>query len=116
MSKTSLRDIDYLQDILDSIEKIRKFIQNFNYTEFEKDDKTLYAVIRAIEIIGEATKKIPNKIRNSYPNVPWREMARMRDKLIHDYLGLNTEVVWETATNDIPQLEPSIRQIISEVQ
>jgi len=102
MSKTSLRDIDYLQDILDSIEKIRKFIQDFNYTEFEKDDKTLYAVIRAIEIIGEAIKKIPNKIRNSYPNVPWREMAGMRDKLIHDYLGLNTEVVWETATNDIP--------------
>ena len=113
---TAERDYnDYLQDISDSIEKISEFIQGMNLSEFEKDDKTLYAVIRAIEILGEATKIIPKKIKNQFPEVPWREMAGMGDKLIHDYFGINTEVVWKTAKNDIPPLKSSIEQIINEL-
>ena len=108
--------MDYLQDILDSIVKIDKFTRGMNLLEFEKDDKTIYAVIRAIEILGEASKKIPDQIKDKYPDIPWREISGMRDKLIHDYFGVNTEVVWKTVKNDVPPLKVLIEQIINEQQ
>ncbi len=103
---------DYLKDILDSIEKVNQFIQDMNYMEFKQDDKTIYAVIRAIEILGEASKQIPKEMKRIFPDVPWREMAGMRDKLIHNYFGINIEVVWKTAIQDIPPLKPLIESII----
>ena len=75
---------DYLEDILDAISKIANFIEGMTFDQFSRDDKTAYAVIRALEIIGEATKHIPEHVRKSNPDISWREMAGIRDKLIHD--------------------------------
>lgn len=106
---------DYLEDILDAISKIANFIEGMTFDQFSRDDKTAYAVIRALEIIGEATKHIPEQVRKSNPDISWREMAGIRDKLIHDYFGVNLEVVWKTATDDLPKLEPEIRLILSDI-
>ncbi len=105
---------DYLEDILEAIEKVAQFIQGITHKQFAQDVKTVFAVIHALEIIGEATKKVPSSVRESYTEVPWRAMAGMRDKLIHDYSGVNVIVVWKTASEDLPSLEPVIRRILEE--
>jgi uncharacterized protein with HEPN domain len=107
------RDIrDYLQDILNSIDLAESFIANMNFDEFQTDTKTTFAVIRALEIIGEATKNIPTATREQYPTIPWKGFTGMRDKLIHAYFGVNLEVVWDTIQQDLPQLRPVINQIL----
>lgn len=114
--KDKLTLLDYLNDILDSIISIKEFLIGINYGSFCKDKKTQYAVIRALEIIGEASKKVPMEVRNMYPDIPWRLISGMRDKLIHDYFGVDTEVVWNTASVKISSLEDEVKRIISDYQ
>jgi len=102
----------FLKEILDAIEAIESFVQDMTLDQFELDDKTSSAVIRKLEIIGEATKNIPAEIRQNYAQVPWKEMAGMRDKLIHFYFGINYNLVWQAIKNRLPQIKPVIRQII----
>lgn len=104
--------IDFLNDILESTEKIKQFTANTDFNHFKKDDKTSYAVIRAFEIIGEAAKEIPDEIKEKYAQLPWKEMTSMRDKLIHAYFGVDLEVVWKTIHEDIPALKQLIREVI----
>jgi len=106
--------VDYLEDILDATEKVGQFIQGMTYEQFAQDAKTVFAVVHALEIIGEATKKIPPSVKERYTKVPWRAMAGMRDKLIHEYFGVNLMVVWKTASKDLANLEPIIRRILME--
>lgn len=105
---------DYLNDILDSINKGLSFIDGMTYEDFMEDEKTQFALIRAIEIIGEASKKIPIEIKTQSQEIPWREIGGMRDLLIHDYFGINIQVVWETAKNDLPELKRKLQNLIQE--
>jgi uncharacterized protein with HEPN domain len=82
---------------------------------FSNDPKTIFAVIRALEIIGEAVKNIPHSIKERYPEAPWRAMAGMRDKLIQGYFGVNLETVWKTVIEDIPGFLPAIRKIVDDI-
>ena len=115
--KAEERDyVDFLRDILDSIDKIGSFIEGFDFDEFAEDDKTVYAVIRALEIIGEATKNLPESLKSGHPEVPWRKMTGTRDKVIHGYFGVELEVVWTTIKEDIPPTKPLIEKILGEVE
>jgi uncharacterized protein with HEPN domain len=103
---------DYLNDILDSIDRTEQFIKGMDFKQFSSDFKTMFAVIRALEIIGEASKKIPESVKQQNPELPWREMAGIRDKLIHEYFGSNTEVIWKTVNEDLPKIRPGISLIL----
>jgi len=84
------------------------------WDEFSQDQKTIYAVVRAFEIIGEASKKVPLSVRKRHPKVPWKQMAGMRDKLIHEYFGVNFEVLWKTTQEDIPLVQQLIALVLKE--
>ena len=107
---------DYLNDIFDAAAKIQEFTQGIiSYDEFIKNDMLLSAVIRKFEIIGEAIKKVPVSIREKYNNIPWKNIAGSRDRLIHNYDDIDYEILWDTVINDIPQLKSDIEKIIKEL-
>jgi len=110
------RDISlYIKDILQNMSDAEEFIQGFSYVQFQSDKKTLNAVMRSIEVIGEAAKKVPDEILAKYPSVPLKEMAGMRDKLIHFYFGVDQEAVWLVVKERIPNLKPLIEQILQDL-
>lgn len=106
---------DYIQDIYDSIEEVGEFVAEMTFEEFSKDRKTINAVIRSIEVIGEASKNIPNSLKEKYPDIPWKKMAGMRDKLMHEYFGVDLEIIWQVIKQDLPLLKALIKKILSEI-
>lgn len=107
---------DYLQDILDSIAAIELFVSGIEFDEFSSNLEKVFAVSRALEIIGEAVKHVPQTTRSQYPDVPWRDIAGMRDKLIHDYFHTDVGIIWQAVKVDIPDLKPLIASILEDVR
>ena len=103
----------YLNDILEAIKSTERFVKGLDAESFKHDDKTSSAVIRKFEIIGEAAKNVPDAVKQKYPDIPWKEMAGMRDKLIHFYFGVDYDLVWSTIKNRLPQLKHLISIAIS---
>jgi uncharacterized protein with HEPN domain len=103
---------DYLRDMLENAEKALDFVGGMELDQFFEDEKTSYAVIRALEIIGEAARKIPEDVRASIPELQWREISAMRNKLTHEYFGVNMKVVWRTVREDLPPLIHVLRNVV----
>jgi uncharacterized protein with HEPN domain len=105
----------YIQDILDAIEKIEEFAGFLTYDGFLNDDKTRSAVVRKLEVIGEAAKNVPESIKHKHEAIPWKEMAKMRDKISHDYFGVDYEIVWKVLKEKLPPLKPRIQKVLAEI-
>ena len=88
--------LDYIEDIIDAMEKAEDFLQGVSYDEFEADYRINFVIVRTLEIVGEATKRLPKSLRQQYSYIPWREMAGMRDRMIHGYNAIDLHIVWDT--------------------
>lgn len=108
--------IDFLEDTLNAMVKAELFIADMTYEEFLKDEKSIFAVIRAIEVIGEALKHVPPELRQKFSDIPWRDITGMRDILIHEYFGVDLETVWETVKTDIPSIKPLIVELLNNIK
>src|SRR3972149_4134255 len=108
--------VDFLEDATGAMEKAERFVAGMSYEDFIKDEKTVFAVLRAIEVIGEAVKHIPMDFRTKFPDIPWRDIAGMRDVLIHDYFAVDFETVWETVKTDIPKTKAALAQVLETIK
>ena len=101
-----------LEDVSLSIEKIERYINSLTMDNFKIDDKTVDAVVRNLEIIGEAVRQIPSAFKEKHSNVPWNQIAGLRNRIVHDYFGLDLEMIWHIVTSDLPELKNKIKEIV----
>jgi uncharacterized protein with HEPN domain len=104
-------DLAYTDHIINCIKKIRKFVKGIDKKEFAKNELIQDAIIRNFEVIGEASKKISPDFKKVYNNIPWKEISGMRDKLIHDYLGIDIDVIWKTIEQDLQVLQKELKKL-----
>ena len=107
---------DFLQDILEAIGAVERFLSGVNFEEFAQNEEKIFAVEKAMEIIGEAVKNLPDSLRSQYPEIPWKNIAGMRDKLVHEYWGTDVNILWRTAQQRVPELKGQVIRIRAELQ
>ncbi len=112
MSKRS--DKEFILDMLTACERIINYTRNMDFEDFENNDLVLDAVVRNIEILGEATKRISDEFKDKYSEIPWKEIARTRDKIIHFYFGVDVDIIWDIVQADIPDLSKKLRFLIEQ--
>lgn len=105
----------FIKDILEYMERAEEYVKGYSFKSFLADKKTCDSVLRCMEVIGEATKGVPETLRNNYPAVPWRDMAGMRDKVIHGYYVVDFGMVWLVVKEDIPKIKPMIVEVLREL-
>ena len=104
----------YLQDIAEAIDRIQSYLEGVARDEFETNQMRLDAVIRNLQIIGEAVKKIPDSIQKKYPNIPWQEIAGLRNRVTHAYFNVDINIIWDVVQSELPILKPQVQRIIKE--
>ena len=106
------RDSDLLiEDMLAAIRKIERYTVDMDQERFRQDEKTIDAVARNLEIVGEASRQLPEDFIARFPNVPWRQMAGLRNRIVHDYFGLDLEIIWQVIRHDLPQLRVQLEDL-----
>ncbi len=108
--------LDFIDDILDAMNKAEMLLDGVGYSQFESDFRINFAVIRALEIIGEAAKRVPDEVRQNYTDIPWKAMAGMRDRIIHGYDNVDLQIVWDVVKRDIPDIKPIIVKILTDYE
>ncbi len=108
------RDKEYLADVVEAAQRIVSYTAELSYEEFLADRKTQDAVLRNLQVMGEAVKKLSAPVKQAHPHLPWKQMAGMRDKVVHDYFGINYDIVWALAKQELPALLPSLAAILPE--
>lgn len=104
----------YLEDLVLSMKRVQEYLIGFDFQNFKQDYKTVDAVVRNFEIIGEASKNLPKDFKNKYPEVPWEEMYRLRNRISHEYFGIDYEIIWDIATRHLPENYKDLIRILKQ--
>jgi uncharacterized protein with HEPN domain len=107
--------IDYLQDMLDNSEKAQRFLNGVTREAFAASDEKVYAVVHALQTVGEAARHIPKSMRQRYRSIEWDDIVGMRDIVVHDYFGVDVEIVWRTVQEDLPPLANTVKKMLSDL-
>ena len=116
MKKKDRSDKLYLEDLLTAMNRIAEYIEGHNFNQFKQDYRTVDAIIRNFEIIGEASKNVSDVIKTQYPEIPWNEMYYLRNRVMHEYFGIDYEIIWDIAKNHLPENLKQISDILKSLQ
>ena len=108
--------LDFIEDILDGMNKVEVLLEGVGYSQFESDFRINFAVVRSLEIIGETVKRLHEEVRQKYPDIPWKGMAVMRERIMHGYDNVDLQIVWDVVKSNIPQIKPKIELILMELE